>query len=36
MGVVKQYLVFFRLQLFDFEVNIDAAKLANIYKIAWK
>ena len=27
---------FIRQQLFDFEVNIDSEKWANIFKIAWK
>ena len=34
MGVVKQYSCPIRLQLFDFEANIDANKWANIFKIA--
>ena len=36
MGVVEQYLVSYILQLFDFKMNIDADKWANIFEIAWK
>ena len=35
-GLLRNISCPIRLQLFDFEVNIDADKWANIFKIAWK